>query len=260
MRCTFCAYGAPDERTVHLGQKTGRIEIPPPTLDRMSEALQAVIDQTEIRHIYLVGGSLTDARKEGERFLQLARFVKTANKRGIPVSLGSGALARRHHRAVPCRAPGPARLLQPRDVVRGAVREGLPGQEPLRRLCALDRGARDGGAALGSRKRLFGDGRRHRARAGARARVGRSGAHRAARRRRSLQPRHHPHLFARLAGRRSHPVRFPRAHPQLLRDAELRLSGNPRRHGLKVSDGFMCHRCAYMQLECDMDRNALVAA
>ena len=24
MRCTFCAYGAPDERTVHLGQKTGR--------------------------------------------------------------------------------------------------------------------------------------------------------------------------------------------------------------------------------------------
>ena len=56
------------------------------------EALQAVIDQTEIRHIYLVGGSLTDARKEGERFLQLARFVKQANKRGIPVALGSGAL------------------------------------------------------------------------------------------------------------------------------------------------------------------------
>jgi hypothetical protein len=61
-------------------------------LERMREALAAVIDQTEIRHIYLVGGSLTDGRKEGERFLQLARFVKKENRYGIPVSLGSGAI------------------------------------------------------------------------------------------------------------------------------------------------------------------------
>jgi hypothetical protein len=27
-----------------------------------------------------------------------------------------------------------------------------------------------------------------------------------------------------------------------------------RKHGLEISDGFMCHRCAYMQLECDIDR------
>jgi hypothetical protein len=27
-----------------------------------------------------------------------------------------------------------------------------------------------------------------------------------------------------------------------------------RRHGLKISEEFMCHRCAYMQLECDLDR------
>ena len=33
-----------------------------------------------------------------------------------------------------------------------------------------------------------------------------------------------------------------------------------RRHGLTVSDGFMCHRCAYMQLECDIDRTEPVAA
>ena len=25
-------------------------------------------------------------------------------------------------------------------------------------------------------------------------------------------------------------------------------------HGLEIWDGFMCHRCAYMQLECDIDR------
>jgi hypothetical protein len=27
-----------------------------------------------------------------------------------------------------------------------------------------------------------------------------------------------------------------------------------RRHGLAINEGFMCHRCAYMQLECDIDR------
>ena len=29
-----------------------------------------------------------------------------------------------------------------------------------------------------------------------------------------------------------------------------------RRHGLQISDSFMCHHCAYMQLECDIDRAA----
>jgi hypothetical protein len=33
-----------------------------------------------------------------------------------------------------------------------------------------------------------------------------------------------------------------------------------RRHGLAVADSFMCHRCAYMQLECDVDRVAEAAA
>ena len=26
------------------------------------------------------------------------------------------------------------------------------------------------------------------------------------------------------------------------------------RHALRIWEGFMCHRCAYMQLECDVDR------
>ena len=33
-----------------------------------------------------------------------------------------------------------------------------------------------------------------------------------------------------------------------------------QRHGLRVADSFMCHRCAYMQLECDIDRVEAVAA
>jgi hypothetical protein len=28
-----------------------------------------------------------------------------------------------------------------------------------------------------------------------------------------------------------------------------------REHGLTIWDGFMCHRCAYMQLECDVERS-----
>lgn len=39
-----------------------------------------------------MGGSLTGLAGEGERFLQLARYVKQANTRGIPVTLGSGSI------------------------------------------------------------------------------------------------------------------------------------------------------------------------
>lgn len=92
MRCAFCSYGAPDKRTAHLGQVAGQVEIPELTLARMGEAMKAVMAETEIRHIYLVGGSLVDPELEGERFLQLARAVKEYNPDNVPVTLGSGAL------------------------------------------------------------------------------------------------------------------------------------------------------------------------
>ncbi len=92
MRCTFCAYGAPDQRTAHLGQKSGQLEIPESTLSRMQKTLSACLLENDIRHIYLVGGSLPDWRQEGERFLQLARAVQDIVQHRIPVSLGSGAL------------------------------------------------------------------------------------------------------------------------------------------------------------------------
>lgn len=92
MRCAFCSYGAPDKRTAHLGQVAGQLEIPELTLSRMGEAMNAVMAESEIRHIYLVGGSLTDPELEGQRFLQLARAVREYNSQDIPVTLGSGAL------------------------------------------------------------------------------------------------------------------------------------------------------------------------
>ena len=98
MRCTFCAYGAPDQRTAHLGQNAGQVEVPELTLSRMQETLRAAIDEGDIRHIYLVGGSLPDADREGERFLQVARAVRAANADRIPVTLGSGALPEKNLR------------------------------------------------------------------------------------------------------------------------------------------------------------------
>ncbi len=92
MRCKFCAYGAPDERTAHLGQVAGQVAIPGQTLARMQETLKAAIDEGEIRHIYLVGGSLRDAHAEADRFMQVAAAVGEINATHIPVSLGSGAL------------------------------------------------------------------------------------------------------------------------------------------------------------------------
>jgi hypothetical protein len=92
MRCTFCAYGAPDARTKHLGQVPGQVAIPEIVLQRMQEVMTAVMAEVEIRHIYLVGGSLTNPAEEGQRFLQLARAVKNCNPNRVPVCLGSGAL------------------------------------------------------------------------------------------------------------------------------------------------------------------------
>ena len=95
MRCTFCAYGAPDERTAHLGQKTGQVEIPPPTLERMREALDAVTGQTEIRHIYLVGGSLTDCAQGRRTFPATGALRQAGQHARHPGHAGLRRAARR---------------------------------------------------------------------------------------------------------------------------------------------------------------------
>lgn len=255
MRCGFCAYGAPDERTVHLGQKTGRVEIPEPTLERMREALEAVISQTEIRHIYLVGGSLTDARKEGERFLQLARFVKQANTRGIPVALGSGAL--------------------PDDIIAQFHAEQLVQfvcfnlemwSEPLfAKVCPGKHryvGYQRWIEALETAVRLWGRGNVYSAMVAGielepehglewdeAARIALQGAEDLCSR--GILPIYS--LVWPVGGRTRADF-----HARIRSYFETLNTGYQairRQHGLSVSDGFMCHRCAYMQLECDIDRS-----
>jgi hypothetical protein len=256
MRCTFCAYGAPDERTKHLGQVTGRVEILQPTLERMHEALEAVLDQAEIRHIYLVGGSLTDWRKEGERFLQLARFVKTVNTRGIPVALGSGAI--------------------PDDLIAQFHAEQLVQyvcfnlemwSEPLfskvspgkNRYVGYERWI----ASLETAVRYFGRGNVYSAMVAGielgpeygmeweeAARTALAGADDLCSR--GILPIYS--IVWPVGGRQRADY-----HARIRSYFETLVSGYQeirRRHGLAVADGFMCHRCAYMQLECDVDRQA----
>ncbi len=93
LQCRFCAYGRPDHRTRDLGQVAGRGPIDEAALARVVEGV--VIAAPEVRHIYLVAGSLTDSRAEGERYLQLTEAVFPSLERAchpLPVTAGPSAL------------------------------------------------------------------------------------------------------------------------------------------------------------------------
>jgi hypothetical protein len=259
MRCAFCAYGAPDERTAHLGQVTGRVEIPERTLERMAEGLHAVVAQTTIRHIYLVGGSLTDGRKEGERFLQLARFLKRENRYGIPVALGSGAI--------------------PDDQIEQFRREELVDfacfnlemwSEPLfAKVCPGKNryvGYRRWIESLETAVRVFGRGRVYSAMVAGieldpehglswqdASRLALEGADDLCRR--GIIP-----IYSLMwpSGGKDRPDYHERIRGYF-EALNLGYQQIRRQHDLHVSPGFMCHRCAYMQLECDLDRQEAAA-
>lgn len=254
MRCSFCSYGAPDQRTAHLGQVAGQVEIPELTLDHMRAAMDAITGETEIRHIYLVGGSLTDPAKEAERFLQLARAVQDNNPKKIPVSLGSGAL------------PDEAlREFHDRKLV-DAVCFNLEvwSEDLFSRVCPGKNryvGYQRWIESLETAVSLWGRGRVYSAMV--------AGI--------ELEPEYDMEweeaadLVVRgvrdLCGRGIIPI-YSLYYPvggkdrsdyaSRLRNYFEHLALNyrdiRRDEGLEIWEGFMCHRCAYMQLECDLDR------
>jgi hypothetical protein len=254
MRCTFCSYGAPDERTAHLGQVAGQVAIPERTLARMLEGVDAITAETEIRHIYLVGGSLSDGRQEGERFLQLARAVRARVGRRFPIALGSGAL--------------------PDDIIQQFYRERLVDtvcfnleiwSEPLfARVCPGKHryvGYRRWIEALETAVRLWGRERVYSAMvAGVElepdfglsweeaVRIELEGAEDLCQR--GIIPIYSLHWPT---GGRNRPDYHQRLRSffETLSDGYARVR---RKHGLSFWEGFMCHRCAYMQVECDIDR------
>jgi hypothetical protein len=254
MRCTFCSYGAPDKRTAPLGQVAGQVEIPEVTLAHMREAMVAVMSGTEIRHIYLVGGSLTDPRQEGERFLQLAEAVQANNPKSIPVTLGSGSLP-----------DDVLKQFHERNLVQ-AVCFNLEvwSEELFCRVCpgknhyvGYDRWIESLESAVG----LWGRGRVYSAMV--------AGI--------ELEPEYEMEWqeaadlvvqgVEDLCGRGIIPI-YSLYYPVGGKDRSdyqsrlrnffehlaLHYQAVRERLGLEIWDGFMCHRCAYMQLECDLDR------
>ncbi len=96
LHCKFCLYGLPDKKRLEpLGQELHVIDLPRPTLDRVTEA--CAHPDTHARHLYLVGGSMLDMADEGERYLQIARHLAEAGlSERYYVACGSGAIPREH--------------------------------------------------------------------------------------------------------------------------------------------------------------------
>jgi len=259
LRCTFCAYGAPDERTKHLGQEARQIEIPAVTLARMQTTLAAALSENEIRHIYLVGGSLPDWRDEGERFLQLARSVQEVVQHRIPCTLGSGAL--------------PADLLEQfkdEDLVDACCFNLEVWSEELFSKVCPGKHAFVGYShwieSLENAVKLFGRGRVYSAMvagielepdygmtweqaselaiAGAKAMCSKG-----------IIPIYS--LYWPVGGK-SHPEYLSRLQA-FFETLNVAYHNIRQQYGLEIWEGFMCHKCAYMQLECDIDRNLSAA-
>ena len=96
LHCKFCLYGLPDkQRMAPLGQQLRVIDVPRPTLARVSEA--CAHPETHARHLYLVGGSMLDMAEEGDRYVQIARaLAEQGLHERYYVACGSGAIPRQH--------------------------------------------------------------------------------------------------------------------------------------------------------------------
>ena len=252
-RCTFCAYGAPGERARHFGQSSGDPGLPDATWKRLEEALSAALAETEIRHIYLVGGSMEDWSLEGERFIELAERVQAINRHRIPLACGSGAL--------------------PEESLKRLHGEGLVdavcfnlevwSEDLFAKICPGKNRFVGYRRWIGSLERavaMWGESRVYTAMVAGielEPQYG-LGADEAADR--ALEG------AAELLSRGIIPIYslyFPVGVPNLRHLTELRsyferlqvgYHALRSQAGHEIWDGFMCHRCAYMQLECDLDR------
>jgi len=254
MRCTFCTYGAHGKINKRAGQVLGQAALPDLLYVRMQEVLAAALDECDIHHIYLVGGSLTDPREEGVRFAELARRVQQVNQRRVPVTCGSGALPDeslrmlRDEQLVDAICFNLEIWSQPLFEVICPGKHRFVGYDAW--IASLERAveiwgpghvysAMVAGVELGPELGLSTDEALEISLRGAADLVGRG----------ILPiyslywPTRGPDQPEHLADLRGFFERLQLGYHEIRRKAEL-----------EIWDGFMCHRCAYMQLECDLDR------
>jgi len=255
LRCAFCLYGRPDRRAAALGQKIDEPLLPAATLARMQEVVRAAIAEGGVRHVYIVAGSMLDWEDEAARYLQLACALRDGCPDIPYLACGSGALPK-----------AAVRRLATDNLVDGVCFNlEVFGAALFERICpgknhsvGYDRWL----ASLEQAVERFGAGNVYSAMV--------TGI--------ELEPEYDPPPLARavetclsgaedLLGRGVLPI-FSLYWPLHGADDAAKLSrlreyfaavnlgyGKLRRSaGLKVNPAFMCHRCSYMQLECDLDR------
>ena len=258
MRCTFCAYGAPDKRTQNLGQEAGVINLPSRTYERIQETLRTALSEHQLRHLYLVGGSMTDWHDEGRRFIEIARAVRDANITNVPVTCGSGAIPNEIMDELHAEELVQAVCFNLEVWSRPLFEKICPGKNHYvgydRWLSALEYGVQRWGrervySAMVAGIELEPEYNMDWQEA---ADLALQGAEDLCAR--GVIPiyslywpvggRDHPQYMSRLKGY------FERL---MVGYQEIR-----ERHGLKIWPGFMCTECAYMQMECDMDLEGVV--
>ena len=255
MRCAFCLYGQPSEQHRSLGQDIDQPLLPDWALRRVQETVAAALSGGGVRHVYLVAGSMLDWEDEAARYLQLSRALRESCPDLPYLACGSGAL--------------------PDHALRTLHQEGLVdgvcfnlevfGKELFEEICpgkAWSVGYEAWLRSLEQAAKLWGLGHVYSAMVSGvelEPRYGGLSVEDACRR--CLQGAEE------LVGRGVLPIfslywpLYGKGHERLLetlRDyfARLHLGYAKLRYkrSLRFDDRFMCHRCSYMQLECDLDR------
>ncbi len=103
MKCSFCAYGRFDKRSLTLGQEQGRLALDELVPHRIEAVLRAAAADPSAGHVYITGGSVLDPELEVERFLPVIEAVRRGVGDRLRVTIGSGAVdpagSRRFHDA-----------------------------------------------------------------------------------------------------------------------------------------------------------------
>jgi hypothetical protein len=92
MRCSFCAYGRFDRRSLLLGQKQGEIDLDPALIRRLVEVLEVAVERGGGHHVYINGGSVLDPRDEARRYLPIIQAVRDTVGDRLRVTIGCGAV------------------------------------------------------------------------------------------------------------------------------------------------------------------------